>query len=295
MINTLYKLKTIEDLDNYLNSLDINTARNELISEFDRLYDYKNIIEWNKLVRVCESLAIAGWGDREPLEAYAETWLNGAYYSYISNQYFEQKSCKRWSKRGDSYILDDQTDANNYGIKTLAFQRNPLPKCPFRITRIISNAQQSVKPIIEELTLLYDHLIKELRPQLYGSSFSYLVAIISFSNHDDEHKTVRFEYFHSENDISTDVKCKYYIRPRLEIGRLAKRKGELKLEITRYFTKAFGYLPLNEQKQIIATDLLEMVDILRMKLEKKKIKYDCDLLKSDIQQILDKWITTKNK
>ncbi len=79
------------------------------------------------------------------------------------------------------------------------------------------------------------------------------------------------------------------------MGRLVKRKGELKLEITRYFTKAFGYLPLNEQKQIIATDLLEMVDVLKMKLEKKKIKYDCDLLKSDIQQILDKWIATNNK
>ncbi len=63
MINTLYKLETIEDLDNYLNSLDINTVRKELISEFDRLYDYKNITEWNKLVRVCESLAIIGWGD----------------------------------------------------------------------------------------------------------------------------------------------------------------------------------------------------------------------------------------
>lgn len=73
-------------------------ARNWLINQFDKLYHYSNIKEWNELVRVCESLKIIGWGDREPLEAKAKCWINGRYYTSLMNQYFETKDEQGWSK-----------------------------------------------------------------------------------------------------------------------------------------------------------------------------------------------------
>ena len=92
----IYNIESIDELSVYLSKQEQVKARNWLFSQFDKLYHYANIKEWNELVRVCEALKIIGWGDKEPLEAKAQRWINGSFYTSLMNQYFEIKIPMFW-------------------------------------------------------------------------------------------------------------------------------------------------------------------------------------------------------
>lgn len=298
-MNAIYKLETIDELKDYINIYSVEKIRPLLLIEFEKLVNYKNIKEWNELVRVCEALLLTGWGDNEPFEATADKWINGSFYTELRNNLFEQKLewSKQWSKQKETFVIHEtNADKTDYGISKLASQRNKLPKSPIRFT-YSGNYQSSVQPLVDSLLILKNKMIRETRPELYGDTFSYVGVKLNFSSHDDEYPSVRMEYFHDENDVANDFKGAknpggmpaYYIRPRLEIGKLATKDGELRLIVTRHFTKAFGYLVLSEQKKIIADDFLEITDILTEKLKKKKIEYNTQLLKQDTNEIFNSW------
>jgi hypothetical protein len=58
------------------------------LQQFADLKTYRNAEEWNRLVRVCEGLRMVGWGEAEPVEAIAQQWLNGAWYTRLQNSAF---------------------------------------------------------------------------------------------------------------------------------------------------------------------------------------------------------------
>ena len=288
--NEIYSAPDITHLTTLLFTLPTVEIRQALLQEYDAQFDYKNIRDWNKLVRTCEALAIIGWGEREPVEAFAAKWLNGTYYTHLQDRFFENKSERGWSKMKDTYVLyEPDADKTDYGITQLPSQQNPLERSPIRLTTIIRNKQSSVVPFWEAVQALQQRMNRALRPQLYGNTFSYILFVLSFSNHDDEYETVRLEYFHDEADAPKNLPYNHYIRPRLKTGKLSLSKHELKLSFDRYYTRAFGELPLKEQKEIMATELIEVVDVLADKLKKKKIVYDVPLLKEDLQVILTTW------
>lgn len=294
-MDKIFEIETIEELSTYLKTLDPNKSRKNLLKEFDRLYDYKNILEWNKLVRVCEALRIIGWGKREALETFAEKWINGSFYTYIQNQYFEKKSCERWCKKNKTFILDNKKDTKDYGVTKLESQRNLLPKSPIRWS-LSGNHQKSVEPLYKEFDKLKNLIVKNLRPELYGDDFSYLGLNLYFSYHDATFSlngitltSTRHEYFHSQDEVPKEFKGKYSIKPRFKVGNLSKKTGEWKLVIDRYFTRAFGEKKIDEQKRIITEDFQEFLDILSEKLKKKKVNYGVSLLKNDLKKIMKNW------
>lgn len=190
----------------------------------------------------------------------------------------------------DTYILHEpDADKTDYGIPKLLSQENPLARSPLRFTTISSNKQLAVIPFWDEMQRLQKIMNKELRPELYGRSFSYILFILNFSNHDDVYTTVRHEYFHEEADVRKDVACNHYIRPRLKTGKLSQAKNELKLSFDRYYTRSFGEQPLKEQKETMKTELSEIINILADKLKKKKITYNIELFREDVEIILNKW------
>ncbi|MFD0715611.1 hypothetical protein [Paenibacillus sp. GCM10027626] len=291
MLNDLYQMETIEQLTASIQeepSPDL--LRQTLFAEYDRYFQYANIEEWNKLVRVCEALRIVGWGDREPVEAIAEKWINGSYYSGLRTRTFTtvEGTSKGWNKRGNTFVIDGGDDRADYGIAALATQRNPLPKNPVRLVTS-GNYQRSAQPFVDSLEELRERLDCDMRQDMYGDGFGYLGICCWFSHHDDPSPSVRYEYFHAEQDVPPGFAGGFYIRPRLEIGKLAKRRGELKLEITRHFTRQEGELPLETQKEMFKQDLLEMVAILDEKLKKKKTPYQTDRLKEDLAAVLAEW------
>lgn len=296
-IPTLHKLESIKDLENYISQIDINKLRTELLKEFDRLFNYKNAKEWNELVRISECLLITGWGERTPLEATCNKWINGAFYSEIRQTNFELVSSKDWSQNKGTYVIyEGESDKTDYGIHTLASQRNYFPKCPIRWIKH-DYKHPALQVILNHLEPLRVKMIDNTNPSAYGTSFSYLGIHLYFSHRDEIYSEFGYNYYHSEEDIPKDIVGKkdsnnspiYYIRPKFKFGRLATRKNELKLEVTIHYTTAFNKLQLEDQKETLKQDFLEIINVLAKRLKKKKIDYKTDLLKQDVSKIMDEW------
>ena len=291
-MNEIYSIENLDELSVYLGKQEQGKARSWLLGQFDKLYRYANIKEWNDLVRVCEALNIVGWGDREPLEAKAQCWINGSFYTSLMNRYFEIEDEQGWSRLKDSYVLENGSDKTCYTGYKFKSQRNLLPKSPVRWQKS-GNYQKSVQPLYESLDRLKDLVVHGLRSEKYGDSFSYLGISMFFSHHDDENESVRYEYFHSENEVPEGFDGKYYIRLKYKWGRMVNQNGVYHIKVECYFSRKFGELPLPEQKRTIIGDFLYYVKYVSDKLQKKKIGYDCNLLKSDLEQILMKWENRK--
>ena len=85
---------------------------------------------------------------------------------------------------------------------------------------------------------------------------------------------------------------KYYICPKYKWGRLVNQNEIYHIKVKRYFTREFGDLPLYEQKKIVSTDFLYYMQYVTDKLQKKKIDYNSNLLKNDLEKILTHWINS---
>ncbi|CAG0934086.1 hypothetical protein PLCT1_02592 [Planctomycetaceae bacterium] len=287
---SIHKTDSLGKLHQYLKAQDVTKLRPLLIAEYRRLSRYQNIKEWNELVRVCEALAIVGWGKEPAVDARAEKWINGSWYTYLRNRYFEDVDAQsgEWSKSGDSFVLRNGTDQGQYGIRKFATQRNPLPRNPVRMERSAS-FQKSAAAFVDALKQLRRRLDRETRPELYGSDFHYVGIRCCFSDHDNVYETVRAEYFHEKAEVPKDFKGRSYIRPRLDFGKLAKKEGHLRLLVTRHFTKTEGFLSLAKQKLLFKEDLATILDTLESKLKAKKLQFNTRLLREDVERILATW------
>ena len=273
-------------------------VRAMLLAEYDRLLRYRNIAEWNELVRVCEALAIVGWGEREAVEALAERWVNGSWYTTLRTREFEKLSGHgttagntetEWSKQGASFVPRSGEDTRDHGIGRFASQRLPLPKNPLRLAQRVANHQKSAGAFVEALSALRHRLDRELSNDSYGEGFDYVGIACTFSNHDDEHETVRGEFFHDAKDVPKHFKGRHYVRPRLEFGKLTQKNGRWHWRADRRFTRAEGELPLAAQKQLFREDLFAIVSTLGQRLAKKKLDYDVERLRRDLERLLEPW------
>ena len=91
---TLEELKSTIDLVSNLDDLRIN-----LYKQFCEKVEYKDILEWNELVVICEVLAYIGWGDKEQIDA--KSRFNGDCWETSFNNKFGTKRLRhaRWKKR----------------------------------------------------------------------------------------------------------------------------------------------------------------------------------------------------
>ena len=109
-LDPIFKLDSIAEIEGYLRSIGPDRARPHLIEAFFKLVEYRNAHEWNRLVRVCEALAIAGWGNYEPVEATAERWINGSFYTELRNRFFEDRFLSvGWKKKGTTFVHEESS------------------------------------------------------------------------------------------------------------------------------------------------------------------------------------------
>ena len=77
-MNEIYAINDLSELEDFLHSQNsVENIREKLFVEFLKYADYKSVSEWNKAVRLCECLAVIGWGNYEPLEASRGVFFNG--------------------------------------------------------------------------------------------------------------------------------------------------------------------------------------------------------------------------
>ena len=108
ILEKIYAIEGLGELENFLREKGLNLMRKPLLAEFDRYAFYQNAIEWNKAVKICECLAITGWGERESLEALRGRYFNGQYMTYFLNASGEPRFVEaHWSKRKTGLSMQD--------------------------------------------------------------------------------------------------------------------------------------------------------------------------------------------
>lgn len=323
-MNPIYKLDTLEKLREYLIQQDTNSLREELLNDFIKFADYKNASEWNNAVIICESLAIIGWGEFEPLQAVRGIFFNGNPTTYFVNKFRQPRFVDAiWSKRKNGITMEKHrtsyhetpllpnknTILNEYDVVediqdlNLNNQRNWIPRNPILITRSINNCYQNSKSVIDSIDKdLQPELDLKMKPEKYGTAVNRIIFNCSYSyfdnascktNHiiaDEKLKLKQKDFYpellkiYSKQEIADNG---YYMRNRYEYGNFSTNKGIIKNEIN--FEKELSQLDYIKQKEMITEHILISLNVTIEKLKKKKIDYDFKSMEKDFLEIITKW------
>lgn len=319
----IFSTDSLGSLRDCLNSYG-NTAqlRERLFQEFISVSCYCSAEEWNRAVRLCECLAIIGWGEHEPVEAIRGCYFNGAPNTFFVNAFRQARFLDAvWSQRSGGIIINrnnttyHQSPDNNAHVcgfgsnpievsnLRLVSQRNWIPKNPVFITRTINNCYPSTRPLLESIDQeLMPALDTGMRPEVYGCVIDRIVLNCAFSFFDNYHcktnyviaddtRRIRKNEYHtellklySEEDID---RYGLFLRPRYNIGPFRKDTGTARIEIV--FEKDFSDNDVATQKQIFANHLLEATRLFASR-QKHKLPYHFETMRSDLKRILQSWI-----
>ncbi len=319
----IFEIDDLTELREYLSDRpDVDELREELYSCFLKYSQYENAVEWNRAVRVCEALAIIGWGTYEPVEAIKGVYFNGDPETYFINRHATPRFFNAvWSKRKDGVAID-------YGLSffhgthdnplsepirlsrqvgesrnvTLCSQRNWIPKNPIRIVRGIANCYKTSESLIESIEKeLIPELDKRMRPELYGAAIDTIILNLSFSFYDNYHCKTNYiiadealklkscdlysklREMYSEKEIEDNG---YYLRPRFSFGPFRSATGTIRVNIV--FEKEFSLLSVEEQKHLFGEFIIQAVEHVVKRLE-RKIDYALRVMNSDFRSIVVSW------
>lgn len=322
----IYEIQELKDLEDFLQSQSkTDWLRESLFIEFLKYADYKNAEEWNKAVRICESLAIIGWGTHEPLEALRGMFFNGNPMTYFLNKFGKARFVDAiWSKRINGLTMEqgrtsycispddpEQKQSISWEYETkediqdlkLESQRNWIPKNPVWIERTISNCYENSKAVIESIeNELQPELNKRMHPENYGRAINRIILNCSYSYYDHAHCKTNYIIAEGDRKISNQKAWEelhkmypkkeieengYYLRSRFEYGPFRTDTGRAKTTI--HFEKGFSELSHKEQKDKFCEYIHVALSNITGKLKKKKLYYNFDLMLEDFSFILAKW------
>lgn len=323
MTETIYETDDLQQLRHYLSEQpDPERLRAYLFAELLRYCRYRNATEWNRAVRVCECLAIVGWGEHEPLEAIRGTYFNGNPNTFFINRNGEPRFLDAvWSNRKEGTAIDfgrssfhgspdapSLKDAGTGGAagrveaRKLNSQRNWIAKNPIRITRGLANCYENSKAVIESMEKeLVPALDLKMRPEAYGSAVNRILIDCSFSFYDNEHcktnyiiaddslKLKQREYYPTLLGMFTEKEIEdngYYLRNRFTYGPFRSDTGTARIGIV--LEKEFSELPPHEQKQVLSGYFIHAVGQCAKRL-RKKTDYDFERMIADFRAILEAW------
>jgi hypothetical protein len=326
-MNKIFTIKDLADLEKYLKKQELKKVRKDLLKQFFKYADYKNISEWNKAVVLCEALAIVGWGDCEPVEAMKGQFYNGSPETEFLNRYRENRFVYTiWAKKGDGYTMkqrrtsyfwspdipDKKTVLKDYPVTNPASQnekflsqRNWIPKNPILIARYClsyqPNSEKLVESVYNDLVKLLD---KKMRPEKYGNVIDRIMLICTFSGDfsnyviaDESIKTRNSELLYKEllkiYKKSEIEKNHLYLRHRFDYGNFQPKKGLMKVEVM--FEKEFENKRFKDQVAHFCKYALMAIENTVERLKKKKLDYNFDLMLEDFKSVLNEWATNAGK
>lgn len=286
--NTITSLESIEDLETWINSQSKESLQQTLLRMFDDVLEYKDANEWNEAVKLCEALAIVGWGKRETVDAISR--YNGDCWEtkFITNKGENRYLFGRWSKKKKGWDLwnpeyfyspdfvnkpsvnwqdYENNDLPLVQCEKLYSQRNYRRQMPIIMGQIggTDRVSNSVTKMKFELT---EHLYSNLRPSKYGKAVEKIFITL---------------YCPSLSGSSESG---------LKIGAFNTKQKALYSKL--YFDDKFGNLSHQEQRDYFTNNLLAAIDGLGSKLKKKKIEYDIQILISDVKKAIKIWNSQKS-
>lgn len=318
-IERIYEIEGLDELADYLKSFDDDAALTELLYErFLSFANYSTAEQWNKAVRLCECLAITGWGAHQGVEAHVGKYFNGypnTFFITPDNEVLYLDAV--WMRRDGGYVIDthrsmlksmpDAEICSEVCCDTsFDSQRNRLAKCPVQIVRYLANCYPSSADVVNSImTELNPMLLRQLRPQVYGNLINRIYINCALSYYDNSHcktnyiiadekqKIRKSDYYStllSMYDVEEIEREGLYLRPRFDIGPLRKDSGNI--NVTIVFEREFSELTTTRQKEVMASYFIEALR--RIATRQRKADYNFGALIDDFQQVVQRWATGQN-
>lgn len=280
----LSELIAIEDLAEAQRQIDSWTderpLREALLRELHRVAEYDDAAEWSRAVRLCELLALVGWGPRERVDAFAkftgDCWQTGFYTDRDEPRYRTGRWTKRkagWTVFNPEYHFSPdrpevpardwkQHDRKKYlpvDIERLPTQRNYLRRIPFAISSVGRNEPDLARASDLRRELL-NHLTDAMVRREYGDAL---------------------EYFYIGLRQGTALSWT------LTVG--AYRAKEKTFSCDLDIPAGFSTTNTRAQKSLFHDAFTAAIDALRAKLDKKKISFDFDTFMADVEKAFEAW------
>lgn len=265
-MHDVYASATLAELKTHLASQSTSEIRQALIAHFLQHCCYENADQWNKAVRLCEALAIVGWGEHEPVQAVRGRFFNGNPETAFFNRYSQRRYVDAiWSKRktgltmeqgrtvyhaspdlpGKAATGDDTVVVECIQDIPLLSQRNWIPKNPISIGRVISNCYPESEAFVERVKELQVLLDERMAPEQYGSAIDRIIIRYHLSHASMGSKT-NFIILDEDIGISTSALAKrlstmhtaqeikengYFLRKRHDFGNFSRARGRMKIDL----------------------------------------------------------------
>ena len=102
---------------------------------------------------------------------------------------------------------------------------------------------------------------------------------------------MRTEYFHHEKEIPANCQSDYIrVVPHVEFGKLSVKRERLCWRVEIHFTRAWGEMPLAQQKQAFSDDLAIIFTEFETRIAKKKLNYKAKQATLNATAIINKWL-----
>ncbi len=283
----LCSAKTTGNLDAFktvftgLDHAEQESVRSSLLSDFDLHHNYRDAVEWNLIVRICELLGVTGWGQRERLDARSR--FNGdCWQTEFINRYGDNRlKFAFWTKRKSGWGITTYTVKTSHDfprleetdwqrikdvvivdVQGLMTQRNYQRQCPV-IMGVIGKRKEVTDIVFNlkrELSQLFNH---RLEPEIYGEALEFLFLSLNCIEHDD------------------------VPGGQLAVGLFSQKKRSF--ECILYFPKEFAGWDNNLQKKYFRDKLMAVVDAVGEQVKKKNLKYNYAKFRKDVEAVLDEW------
>ena len=287
VLKTLTELDSLNDLERFVNSQSEKPLRRILFTLFDDRAEYRNARDWAEVVRICEALAIIGWGKRERVDAICERQENQWQTQFLAANGDYRFLNGNWTKRKagfqlhnpEYYVSPDRPDKPAVDWKTYG----RLHSAEFQIVPCDSLPTQRNKRRLSPIALggiggmnLTTNVVEEHRMELYRR----LRTSIPRNRYGDGLETFDMCF------VSADWDGKK-LKPRLQLGRYTPKSQLYRCYLE--FEPAFRKRSRPEQMEYIATNLLTALDHLAGLLRQKSVAYDMAALRSDVARVLATW------
>lgn len=284
-MNKIYDIESINELNDFLQSSEQSEIYQFLVNEFKSLAEYKNANEWNKLVRVCESLSIIGWGELERVDAICLKIMN-TWKTELRNKEKEIHFLSaNWTKRKNGFTYSNPAyyfspdipekgsidwqqypkfEIEEINVPALLDQRNKQKVNPILIggvcslhTKIESN---TLLPLLLELRKIMDN---NLNPEMYGDEIGKIAIRYSTAESDDKTET-------------SFLKGTYYPKTK-----------EYKAEVI--FGNEYAAATETGRKRMIQKLLFQTLEDVKEKIHIHQLNYNIDLLIDDVNNETSSW------
>ena len=177
----LHNFETIDDMEAWLSQFDPDFLRAYLFKEFDKVKYYETANQWNDAVRICEALAIIGWGNRDRVDAVctrrdqwrtttfkslnnddcyrSANWLPRKAGRYMTN-YSDYNEPSHPDRKSRQYTETKEEDIICTPVEKILSQRNYTVKKQFCFPGYLDGSTASW--LVCDLTTQLDRIMKEV-------------------------------------------------------------------------------------------------------------------------------------